>query len=351
MANINLYISTSNTGYGIASKYILNELYIGDFDISLFTHGPLITSNPIEYDLLARLVNNKADWSAPCLNIWHEWDLGTRVGNGTYIAYPFFELNKLREQAKHSLLAPNLILTASKWSQEIIKKESGRQSTIVPLGVDTTIFFPTEKNKDGPYIFFNSGKFSTNKGHDFLIRCFDKAFTKQDNVELWMMPFICPFSDKNLQYWVNMYQQSKLHSKLQLIKPVSSHSDVASTIQQVDAGVFPFRAEGWNMPLLETLACGKPVIATNYGGPTEYLTSNNSSLLNIDEMERALDNAWFDGHGEWAYLGYEQEEQCIEYMRHMYRERPDNPEGVVTAQNFTWNHTGEQISQILLDSV
>ena len=36
-------------------------------------------------------------------------------------------------------------------------------------------------------------------------------------------------------------------------------------------GVFPYFAEGWNLPLLECLSLGIPCIATYYSGPVHYL--------------------------------------------------------------------------------
>ena len=50
-----------------------------------------------------------------------------------------------------------------------------------------------------------------------------------------------------------------------------------------DCGLFPARAEGWNLELLEMMACGKQVIATNYSAHTEFCTKENSILIESDE--------------------------------------------------------------------
>jgi glycosyltransferase involved in cell wall biosynthesis len=46
-----------------------------------------------------------------------------------------------------------------------------------------------------------------------------------------------------------------------------------SLYTEADAFVLPTRAEGWGLPIIEALACGLPVITTNYSGQTEYLSS------------------------------------------------------------------------------
>ena len=83
-------------------------------------------------------------------------------------------------------------------------------------------------------------------------------------------------------------------------------------MRQVDVGVFPVRAEGWNLELLELLSCGKHVITTDYSGHTEFINNSNSRIIEIDKLETAQDGVWFHGTGEWAELGSRQKDQLIE---------------------------------------
>jgi len=39
-----------------------------------------------------------------------------------------------------------------------------------------------------------------------------------------------------------------------------------------DAFVLPTRGEGWGLPIVEAMSMGLPTIATNFSGPTAYLT-------------------------------------------------------------------------------
>ena len=54
---------------------------------------------------------------------------------------------------------------------------------------------------------------------------------------------------------------------------------------KTDCGVFPARAEGWNLELLEMMSCNKPVIATNYSAHTEFCDDKNCMLIDIEDME------------------------------------------------------------------
>ena len=62
---------------------------------------------------------------------------------------------------------------------------------------------------------------------------------------------------------------------------------------QTDCGIFPSRAEGWNLELLEMLACIKSVITTHYSAHTEFCDDVNSDLVEIKETELAYDGKWF----------------------------------------------------------
>ena len=92
-----------------------------------------------------------------------------------------------------------------------------------------------------------------------------------------------------------MYTTSPLGSKVKFLDRVGSHKEVADIIRMCDCGVFPSRAEGWNLDLLEMMSCGKQVIATNYSAHTEFCNEENCMLVETTEMVDAEDGKWFRG--------------------------------------------------------
>jgi glycosyltransferase involved in cell wall biosynthesis len=112
-------------------------------------------------------------------------------------------------------------------------------------------------------------------------------------------------------------------------------------MRQTDCGIFPSRAEGWNLELLEMMACGKPCIATNYSAHTEFCTREDTWFIDIEETELAQDGKWFFGQGSWAKIGEKQIDQAVEHMRFMYKNRPNGLNSREQSKKFSWENSAE----------
>jgi O-antigen biosynthesis alpha-1,2-mannosyltransferase len=42
--------------------------------------------------------------------------------------------------------------------------------------------------------------------------------------------------------------------------------------------------KGWGLPTHEAMAMGLPVITTNWGGSTEFVTPNSGLLINVTDL-------------------------------------------------------------------
>src|SRR5205807_2926158 len=72
---------------------------------------------------------------------------------------------------------------------------------------------------------------------------------------------------RNLQTLSTGDQQVVLE-RMKYIGDSLSHQAMAMLYQVADVYVSPYRAEGFNLPVLEAAACGIPIICT-HGGPTD----------------------------------------------------------------------------------
>jgi glycosyltransferase involved in cell wall biosynthesis len=351
MSRISLHAPICHTGYGQAGYNLGVELSTM-CDLTIFPMGQVgqfPKSDIINENLIANKECRSYISSSPSIKIWHQNDLFSHVSAELRIGFPIFELNRFSDLEKSSLFACDELYVCSKWAADIVEDQIGVDPTVIPLGVDTDIFRPSHISREGKTIFLNCGKWEVRKGHDILLNAFNRAFEPNDNVELWMMcdNIITPQVN---EHWEKAYKTSKLGDKVKIIHYQESHRDVFNIMRQADCGVFPSRAEGWNLELLEMMACGKQVIATNYSAHTEYCNDENCMLIDIDSLESAYDGIWFNHQGLWAQVGETQIDQIVYNMRKVHQNKKNNGPssiynmgGVVTANSFTWKASASAI--------
>lgn len=73
--------------------------------------------------------------------------------------------------------------------------------------------------------------------------------------------------------------------------PVLAQEDLRQYLGAADALVLASSHEGWANVLLESMACGTPVIATNVGGTPEVVTAPEAGVLMVDRTPEALVSA------------------------------------------------------------
>eukprot|EP01083_Nonionella_stella_P031186 85380_1 len=70
-----------------------------------------------------------------------------------------------------------------------------------------------------------------------------------------------------------------LRKSVAVVSRKMSEVDIIRMYAAVDAFVLPTHGEGWGLPLHEAMCMGLPVIATGWGGSTEFMNDRNSYLI------------------------------------------------------------------------
>lgn len=352
---INLIAPINQLGYGQVGKNVLKALSdLEGVEVALF---PIGRTDPGDVQDILNVYNKSISnamfpyFGAPTIRIWHQHDMSQFVGSGPHIGFPIFELDQLTQQERYHLNNLDGVFVCSRWAKEIVYSETKHTKDkihVVPLGVNN--YGMQSSATPGATKFFTCGKWEVRKGHDVLVEAFNRAFTDDDNVELHLMctnPFL---SDAQNNNWMNLYLNSPLGHKVRFVPRVKNHHEVISIMNSMDCGVFISRAEGWNLELLEMMSLGKPVIATNYSGHTEFCNQSNSYLIDINEMEPASDGIWFHMQGNWAKLGEFQINTIADDMYNIHQKKSsrsglqfDNLDGIETGKKFTWENTAREI--------
>ncbi len=345
------------TGYGIVATNQLYELDNQGKNIVLLPKGREVVAAQKYHECIKRCANRTMELrqDSPFLKIWHQFELLERIGRGQYIGYPIFEMNRMTEFEQLNLRACDKLAVCSKWAKDVLAQHEIK-SEVCPLGVDLEVFKPRAFRQEREnFIFGNFGKWEIRKGHDVLISAFNKAFSPKDKVELWVCCQNFLLTKEENDEWNRSYLHSKMGAagKIKILPRQESQDQVANIMSMVDCGVFPARAEGWNLEILELMACGIPSIVSDYAGHTEFCNPRNAVMLPISEMEQAFDGKWFKpgqnaNQGEWAVPD---ENSLIDYLRlmknedYMVKQRID--ECLETAKKYTWENCAKRLSEII----
>lgn len=356
--NINFITAINKLSYGICGRNIVRALINQGHNPSLFPINKIGNEDYEESDIpfLQFSIGNAQvfDKNATCIRLWHQNDMAQMIGKGKHIGFPIFELELFKDIELHHLSSCDELFVCSHWAKQVCEHNKIHIPIhVIPLGVDSITFNP-KPNQSDTFIIHNIGKIEIRKSHDLIPRIIQKAFRPDDKFKLRMM-WRNPFTDvvlgeDKIKEWENYYT-SILGDKVEFCPMVNTSVNVAEFINQSHLGLYISRAEGWNLSLLETMACGVNVIVTNYSGHTEYCNNENTHLINVSEFEPAYDGTFFNGFGNWAKVSNHVDE-IAEKIRHIYElhkggNLQQNTRGVETAKKFSWENTVLRIESCL----
>jgi hypothetical protein len=372
MENFNLYGPLNDFGYGIFTRGIISGLLeLGENSFSLSPIGPLSVSNPGEMSTLQTLVSTNS-WNRknPSIAIWHEFDLN-KFSSNKLIAYPIFETDKFNKAALNYLPQMDAIFVLSSWAKDVVISNIGDS---VPVYVVPGASDEVEKkvkdpnNLEDTFTFFSAGKYEQRKSPvealtayvntfsdkqadtRYICHCFnpfDRNFVKNMETVLTKIGLrVIPSTNRNSIIGV------KGNAIVEVPKAKMVREDLLNLMSECSVGIFPARAEGWNLPLMETIKSGTPCIATNYSAHTEYLTEEfkypKELLLNNLTHEIANDGQFFKGdRGGWMRPSVEEISEKMDYVYSNYSEVVENFNKNTIAENFTWKNSATKLLEAI----
>lgn len=342
------------TGYGMVGAHLLREFLLMDSPVAYFPLGhvdrTLVRNEHVERALARQ---GYFDDHAPSVRLSQQFDLALHVGRGPRVGFPIFELDRFQPYELHHLERQDRLIVTCEWARTVLLENGLWRAPIdiVPLGVDRTVFHEDVRPARAPgedTVFASVGKLETRKGQHALLRAFEAAFTPKDRVRLVLVchnPFV---SEKEFEESVSPFRRSPMAARITVVtKPLPTQHDLATVMATADCGVFPVRAEGWNLEALEMLSMGKQVIATACTGHTAFLTNDNARLVSVDALEESVPG---DTKGRWAAWGASQHEQLVEQLRAVHVARQSNSlgvnqAGIETAKDFSWTASAKALIQ------
>lgn len=261
--------------------------------------------------------------------------------SGRYrIGFTMLEFDRLPREWVAQANQMDEIWTPTAWGADVFAASGiTRPISVVPLGIDPARFSsaPPRQRLTDRTIFLSIFEWSARKGWDTLARAYRAAFHADDPV-LLLLKIDCRAPGENPARALAELLPAPAPPVGLIYNQALNTAQLAELYHSADCFVLPTRGEGWGMPILEAMACGLPVIATDWSGPTTFMTHENAYPLPIRGLTPANAGGVYGQGAQWAEPDHD---ALVELMRHVARNPAERAArgriAAANAQSWTWD--------------
>lgn len=365
------YYGTS--GYSISGRGLLKSLSNLCTEIQLKQVGHKVNDEKPPNITIVKKLNEEIN-SKPQLVVHHRIPNKFRRIGYFNIGMTYWETTKIPKEWVNKCNEMDQIILFSEMNR-IAFKESGVKVPIVvlPSGISSInnsnmlpklsikdIFNEKEVYSEASFrkskrlfTFLSISQWLPRKGFDILIRAFCEEFSHSHDVQLLIKTKKTKSkSVKEIYAEVNEITK-KVGNNPPIIVYAGELTDrqMIQLYQMSDAYVLPTRGEGVGLPFLEAGRAGLPVIATGWGGQTDFLNKQNSYLIDytFTRAQKTISCPFYEVDQYWA----EPDKEHLKFlMRRIYESSSEAKEkGKILKQEIAANHQWEKIALKFLNNI
>jgi glycosyltransferase involved in cell wall biosynthesis len=251
-----------------------------------------------KYDIKFDLIHSHFVWSSGYvgMKLKEKYNVPLVITGHGYDVYKLpFSSDSWRGKIVEILESADRVITVSKYNEQYLKELGTDLSkvSIINNGFSPSLFYPQKKEEVRKRldidltkkVCVSVGNLEKIKGQDILIEAIKILTEKGEEIFCYIVGNGSRY--KYLQSLINSYGLEK-NVFLLGTKP---HFEIKEYISMSDVFVIPSRRESASVVLLEALACGKPVVATNVGIVPEVLENDKYGYIVDIENPKDLANA------------------------------------------------------------
>jgi len=177
--------------------------------------------------------------------------------------------------------------------------------TVIYNGIDTNIFSVHKRQSirskmrnqyslnDNDIVVLYAGRIHESKGVDLIVEAFLECYKSNSNLKLFIVGGGYSKYDNQILEKILIEKSKELSGEIIKVIKWIHHRDMINIYSLADISILAsLNAEGNSLFMMESMACGIPVICTNVGGLTEIVKDNETGILvNKDNLSVELPTA------------------------------------------------------------
>ena len=301
---------------------------------------PIYKNYPNEFEHNVNLVLEETDH-----NFFYDKYIGPKI------AYNVWESTLQPEHFFNKLKEYDQIWVPSQWQAEctIAQGMPADKVKVVPEGVDVKTFYPEDPKTvldyvDGRFKFVVFGRWDYRKSTKELIETFLKEFKPEEPVDL-IISIDNPFSGDGHKTTEDRLQAYGFTDERIKVKHFPSREDYITYMKNGHVFLSCARSEGWNLPLIEAMACGTPAIyseccaqmefAKGKGLPVKVLGERPALDANYNHFNTVVGNYYEPDFEDLARIMRDAFENYIDHKKRAIYEAK------LIHRDFNWERIGE----------
>ena len=210
--------------------------------------------------------------------------------------------------ARWLLTRGNLILTNSNATraQLVTDGVSSSRIRVFSPGVDTRLFRPGPPSPSimekyglqGKKVILTVGRLVKNKNHASVIRALASIHGDTNDVV-----YLIPSDGEEKPNLESLARELGIEKRVIFIGHISPN-ELLLLYRSSYIFALPSIAEGFGIAVLEAMACGLPVVVSNYGGPLDYVENGRTGFMvnptDVGSIAKALHQLLTDKEQAWA---------------------------------------------------
>jgi autotransporter strand-loop-strand O-heptosyltransferase len=334
------FAHTSDTSYLTEEQN--NMLMYQEWSEPPFHAGTRTDLNPDNKDYVQLILNET--------NHYYFYDNYT----GPKVAYNVWESTLQPEQYFKRILDFDQFWVPTQWQKDVTIAQGypADKIFVIPEGVDGNRFCPgepkvdIEEYHDGRFKFLLIGRWDFRKCTTEILKAFVEEFSPDEPVD--MIAFVDnPFPvDKLKSTEERLAHYGLLDSRIKILKDLNKveNDDLyVSYLRNGHVFVSCARSEGWNLPLIQALACGTVSICSDYGAQLEF-AEGIAHKVKIKGLEPVRNMFMQDAAvGDWALPDFEDLKKVMRDCYNNYEEykKESLKKSELVRKKFTWDNAAK----------